>query len=132
MFLAYAAMVLDQMKVLSSLRPTLQLGSANARRVLEVLEADVEVVDRSGAGPLVVSGGEVVFEGEAGDATLTLDGQAVVDGGVEGIGGVGRAHPGGARHRVGLGEALEPEGVEGEEEVVRYRPAPSTNSMASL
>ncbi|MCU1427285.1 MAG: transporter related, partial [Actinomycetia bacterium] len=63
LFLAYLAQLQEQLKGLTNIYSTLQLGSANVDRVLEVLGADREVVD--GPGAVVLSGvrGDVVFEG---------------------------------------------------------------------
>ncbi len=62
-FLAYAVMLNDQMRALAGIRSALQLGSASVNRVLEVLEADPEVVDRAGAVRLGGVRGDVVLEG---------------------------------------------------------------------
>jgi ATP-binding cassette subfamily B protein/subfamily B ATP-binding cassette protein MsbA len=63
LFLAYLAQLQEQLKGLTNIYSTLQLGSANVDRVLEVLGADREVVDGPGAVGLSGVRGDVVFEG---------------------------------------------------------------------
>ena len=62
-YLAYLLMLQDQLKIVAGLYRSLQESGANVDRIMEVLGADREVVDRPGA--VVLSGvrGEVVFEG---------------------------------------------------------------------
>jgi ABC-type multidrug transport system fused ATPase/permease subunit len=62
-YLTYLLMLQDQLKIVAGLYRTLQESGANVDRIMEVLEADREVVDRPGAVELPVVRGEVVFEG---------------------------------------------------------------------
>jgi ATP-binding cassette, subfamily B, bacterial len=63
LFLSYLLMLQDQFKSLAGTYATLQSARANVDRVLEVLGADREVVEVSGAPGLVGVRGEVVLEG---------------------------------------------------------------------
>jgi ATP-binding cassette subfamily B protein/subfamily B ATP-binding cassette protein MsbA len=62
-YLAYLLMLQDQLKIVTGLYRTLQESGANVDRIMEVLEADREVVDRPGAVALPRVRGEVVLEG---------------------------------------------------------------------
>jgi ATP-binding cassette subfamily B protein/subfamily B ATP-binding cassette protein MsbA len=62
-FLTYLLMLQDQLKIVASLYPSLQESGANVDRIMEVLGADREVVDRPGALELPPVRGEVVLEG---------------------------------------------------------------------
>jgi ABC-type multidrug transport system fused ATPase/permease subunit len=61
-FLAYLGSLQAQMKVFTGIYSTLQGASASIDRVLEVWEADREVKDRPGAGPLPPARGHVRFD----------------------------------------------------------------------
>jgi ABC-type multidrug transport system fused ATPase/permease subunit len=62
-YLAYLLMLQDQLKIVAGLYRTLQESGANVDRIMEVLGADPEVVDRPGASALPRVRGEVVLEG---------------------------------------------------------------------
>ena len=62
-YLAYLLMLQDQLKIVAGLYRSLQESGANVDRIMEVLGADREVVDRPGAVVLPAVRGEVVFEG---------------------------------------------------------------------
>ena len=62
-YLTYLLMLQDQLKIVAGLYRSLQESGANVDRVMEVLGADREVVDRPGALVLPPVRGEVVFEG---------------------------------------------------------------------
>lgn len=61
-FLAYTKRVQAQLGQLATLVPQLNAGRASAQRVLEVLEAEPEVLDRPGARRLPAVRGHLVFE----------------------------------------------------------------------
>jgi ATP-binding cassette subfamily B protein/subfamily B ATP-binding cassette protein MsbA len=61
-YLAYLLMLQDQLKIVAGLYRTLQESGANVDRIMEVLGADREVVDRPGAVALPRLAGEVVLE----------------------------------------------------------------------
>jgi ATP-binding cassette, subfamily B, bacterial len=61
-YLTYLLMLQDQLKIVAGLYRTLQESGANVDRILEVLEADPEVVDRPGASALPAVRGAVVLE----------------------------------------------------------------------
>ena len=61
-FLAYLNALQTQMKVLAGLYPTLQSLSANAQRVVEILDATPEIAEKSDAVELALVRGHVRFE----------------------------------------------------------------------
>jgi ATP-binding cassette subfamily B protein/subfamily B ATP-binding cassette protein MsbA len=62
-YLTYLLLLQDQLKIVAGLYRSLQESGANVDRIMEVLGAEREVVDRPGALELPVVRGEVVLEG---------------------------------------------------------------------
>ncbi|HWB48289.1 MAG TPA: ABC transporter transmembrane domain-containing protein [Stellaceae bacterium] len=62
-FIAALLLAYQPLKALANLNASLQEGLAAAQRVFEVLDTEPAIQDRPGARPLVVTGGEIRFDG---------------------------------------------------------------------
>jgi ATP-binding cassette subfamily B protein/subfamily B ATP-binding cassette protein MsbA len=74
-FLSYVTVLQEQLKALAGIYSAVQEARGGMDRVMEVLEAEREVIDRAGAAPLVVERGhvrleDVTFGYEAGQPVL--------------------------------------------------------------
>jgi ATP-binding cassette subfamily B protein/subfamily B ATP-binding cassette protein MsbA len=61
-FLTYVTSLQEEMRVFTNMYSSLQEARVGAERVMEVLEAEREVVDQPGARPLPAARGEIVFD----------------------------------------------------------------------